>query len=685
MTGFRSNRPAIAALGAVLAIWTAGQAPAQAPQPAALAKPATAQPAADAPAALAPPTMLKPQRPLQTETPKPEAPAALPPGTGAVGPAVQVDALGQVDLETVGTLGPGNGGLGQNLWQGAGWGFVDRMFDRVPVKTPSPVMRGLMRRILLTSAEPPKRAAMAAAGADGAPKKPASLIAKRVRLLAGMGDVIGVSELLAAIPGNVTDPELLKVEADARFLANDNARACGIAMQQILAQDGPYWQKSMIFCQILAGDPAKAELGLSMMSELGTRAPEFMLLADRLLGGQKGEVASITNADGLLLAMVRAAEAPLPVDAVQSDRPGVLRAIAVNPNVSADIRLEAAERAEAAGALDTESMRQLYSSVQFEPGDLSKPLSRAQEIGGPPARALLYHAALSQTVPTAQAEIIGQALSAAVAEGRYGASARVFHPLVRKIEPSQAMLWFAPGAVRLMLSNQDLEGARPWLQLLQASALFHKESAAELVRLTPLARLVGSIGLENEPRDLDAWWQAIKGDAGAAAKAARLYALLSGLGDDVSLSAWRALEPAETPAPAGTGATPGDPALLFRLAAVTDAVTAWIEERRASLENAETKSLEGSAPVADASGGAVPGTVSAAAIDQPALPQPGAAAGPPPNRGEILLMALAALGNGGPGSASAFTLRQTVASLRVIGEEKAARGLALEAALAAGL
>jgi len=623
-----------------------------------------------APAALAPPQAL---RPAQAAKPAAgQAPAAPPPGPGRSEPGVEVNPLETVDLETVGTLGSGDGGLGMNLWQGADRAFVETMLDSLPARAPSPTMRGLMRRLLLTAAQPPKPKADAIPPSpDGEKTKVESLIARRVRLLAAMGDAAGVGDLLTAIPGNVTDSALLQVEANARFLANDNARACAIAAQQVATRDAAYWQRAMIFCQILAGEPGKAELGIAMLNELGQQSPAFNVLVDRLLGGTAGTVKSIADADGLLLAMARAAKAPLPEDAVKSDRPGVLRAISVNPNVAASIRLEAAERAEAAGALDTEALRQLYSSITFEPGDLNRPLSRADEIGGPVARALLYHSALSQSVPTAQAEIIARALNLAVTEGRYGAAARVFQPLVAKIPPSASLLWFAPDAVRLMLSNNDPEGAKNWFRLLQASALFDDQSKALLVRLTPLVRLVGTMGLEQEPRDLSVWWRAVAAEPGAAARAALLYGLLDGMGEDIPFEAWRepAAKVALAPPPASTEVPP---LLLFRLRAVTEKVEDWI---------ARGEAREGGGRVTEAPLGAAVASTGAV------LPrtQEGVAFEMPPHRGEMILMSMVALGDGGVAKASAPVMRQIVAGLSAVGLDAEARSLALEAALAAGL
>ncbi|MEQ8506846.1 MAG: hypothetical protein RIB80_16100 [Rhodospirillales bacterium] len=648
---------------------------------------AAAPAALQRPAALAPPRALKPHGPA--EKPAPEGPAstqaAPTPGKGSGGePGVEVDTLDQINPETAGSLGPDDGGLGFTLWQGTDRAFVTGMMGNLPVRAPSPVMRDLMRRLLLTAAQPPVTPEVqnSEGNTTEAPKtKPQSLIALRVKQLAAMGDVAGVGDLLAAIPGSITDTALLQVEANARFLANDNARACGITAQQIQAGGGAYWQKAMIFCQILAGEPEKAELGISMLNELGAKEPTFLALTDRLLGGASGALSTVTDADGLLLAMARASKTPLPADATRSDRPGVLRAIAVNPNVGSDIRLEAAERAEAAGALDTEALRQLYSSVSFEPGDLSRPLSRAEEIGGPVARALLYHSALSQTIPTAQAEIIGKALKIAVNEGRYGAAARVFHPLISKIPPSADLLWFAPDAVRLMLSNNDPEGAEAWFKLLQASALFQDDSRALLLRMTPLVRLVGTMGLENEPRDLNAWWAAMSGEHDAARRAALLYALLDGLGEDIPLEAWRAMGPVTD----RNAADDVHPALWFRLQAVTQRVEDWsaqAEAREKEIENSAALLAE-SSPTGMIDEPKVEAQLGTSDVSP--LPTGTEVVPLPPHRGEVILMVLAMLGDHGTAQASAPVLRQAVQSLRAIGLEQEAHDLALEAALAAGL
>ena len=58
---------------------------------------------------------------------------------------------------------------------------------------------------------------------------------------------------------------------------------------------------------------------------------------------------------------------------------------------------------------------------------------------------------------------------------------------------------------------------------------------------------------------------------------------------------------------------------------------------------------------------------------------------PRPRVGEIILLSLIALGEGGPGQAGPIVLSQVMHSLSVIGLDAEVRALALEAVVAAGL
>src|SRR5690606_12542288 len=145
----------------------------------------------------------------------------------------------------------------------------------------------------------------------------------------------------------------------------------------------------------------------------------FLRLAAALSGAGKATIDNMREPTPLLLAMARSAQAQLPKDVACTDRPALLRAIATSPNAASEMRLDAAERAEASGALATDSLRESYAAATFGDADRANPLSRADQIGGPAGRALLYVTATANQVPSARAEIVSHALQEAQTAGRY--------------------------------------------------------------------------------------------------------------------------------------------------------------------------------------------------------------------------------------------------------------------------
>jgi hypothetical protein len=557
---------------------------------------------AEPPAPAAPTT--EPSRPTAT----PVAPA------GPSDPGVRVDTLQGVDPDTAGTLSESQGGFGINMWQGTPRSLVEALLPRLPIGASSPAMRDLMHRLLLSTAAVPQ-------GKSGG----TSLAAMRVELLANMGDQTGVNTLLDAIPNRAADERLLRLEADARFLANDNARACVLASGQIRERRDVFWNKAFVFCQALAGELGRAQLGVAVLREVGENDPAFFQFMDRLTGiGGSATLQSLPNARPLHLAMARAAKVQLPKDVVEAKNPGMLRTVAISPNAPVELRLEAAERAEAAGALLTDALRQLYTGVSFSEQELSSPLSKSDPQKGPMGRALLYRTALVQTVPTAQAEAVARALALGREGGRYGSTVRVFAPILKRIPPSAELAWFAPEALRAALSIQDHELAKGWVALLSASALFNQESAAALASLMPLARLAGSSDAEKwQAAEIAAWWDRVKGQEGARAQAALLFSLLEAVDEPVPPGLWDSL----LDGPPRLNATVLQPAWWFRI------------------ESA-------------AKGGRI---------------------------GETVLLALIALGEGGPAQSDIVGLMRILTNLKAVGLKNEARTLAVEAAMAAGL
>ncbi len=559
------------------------------------------------------------QAPAPAATSAPTQTPAEPLSSGGI----QEQPLQAIDADSVGTLSAAEGGFGEAMWRGTPRALVERVLPHLPIAGDSAAMQGLARRLLLSAAVPPP--------AEGG--KRGGLLATRAELLLRMGAFEAVDALLAVTPNRTEDPALARIEANARFLANDNARACSLVATRVRDTDTDYWQKALIFCQVLANQVAQANLGVSLLREAKVDDPPFYTVVDALIdgAGKDGRTGKTAKAldkmptpTPLILAMARAAGMQLPADVLALNQPGALRVVATSPNGPVELRLDAAERAEAAGALPVETLRQIYMAVEFPDEALANPLSRAEAQSGPVSRALLFRAAQLQTVPIAQAEAIGRAFQLARKGDRQPSAARTFLPILKRIPPSAELLWFAPEAVRAFLLGGDAEMAKSWFGILRASALFNPESATAVTALRPILRLAGSAEVADwKPEDLSAWWANAKKTETGRSQAGLLISLF------------------------------------------------------------------------DAFGEAVPGDLSAELVDQPGrlmapVPEPplwfrlrdAAAAG---RIGETVLLSLVTLGDEGPTAVDPMALHDVLSRLRAVQLESDARALAVEAVLAAGL
>jgi hypothetical protein len=491
------------------------------------------------------------------------------------------------------------------------------MLPQMPAASISPTLRNLMRRLLLTSAKPPA----------GDAKK--SLLALRVAQLAAMGDTDGMNALLAMAPNSDSDPALLRVQADALFVAGNNDGACKLVADQTSSVSDVYWRKADIFCRALAGDQERAALGADLLREHGEKDPLFFDLLDTLTGVSKPKIDSMAKAQPLHIAMARAAKIAVPGDLAAANQPTLIRMIALSPGLPPEQRLEAAERAEAMGLIETKTLREIYAGMTFSKEQLEKALSTAQADHNPMSRALLYVRASRETVPTALAQIIQQALTLALAGGLYQTQARVYHDLIMSLPPTGDLLWLAPEASRALIVTGEQAGVNRWFDLLRAGAVMDEKTAQVRNRLVPLARLAGLISDEDwNPDSIAQWYAAVSiTDAGTPAdpddvraQAVLLFNLLEAMGDTVPDSMW------EKTVSGGSAVVPN--------------AGLWRQLQAAS----------------------VAGRV-----------------------GETVMLSSVAIGPGQLGETDATVLRFVVESLRGVGAVPDARSLALEAAISGGI
>lgn len=567
------------------------------------------------------PNAAEPARPTPLQAPRQPLP---PPRAGLP----VVEELTEVDPSVTGLLDDGNGGLGVDMWNGTSRARVEALLPRLPAANVSPVMQDLVRRLLLTTAAVP-------AGEGHA----ASLLGVRVERLMAAGRIADVNELLRLAATPVQDPALSRAEIDALLLAGDFNSACQKVPALAAADPRGYMLKALAFCRALDRDEAAVTLATALLRDQGPQGDEAFFNLIAALPGGGGPAAAVTtlvDPSPLHLAMLRAANQRVPADAIGGAEPAILWAIATAPrpdptDISPEV-LQAAERAEAAGALATDVLATIYSTVAYSQQQIDAALDTAARERGPRVNALLFQAATVWTDPKQRSAALAAAFKVAREDGLLVTAGRVNRDNLRAIQPAPELLSFAPDAVRAALAAGDLETAWRWADLVlrEAGSITPRgpntaaiESAAQL---WPLLQLADPQGARSRAADrARSWWQDLpKVPEGAAAdRRALLYGLYGALDEALPNEAWEPL----IAGPLTISARAPSPSLARLLS-----------------DAAEAKRI-----------------------------------------GETVLLSLLALGELGPEGSEAGTLQPVIRALRAIGFDREARAIAVEAALGHGI
>ncbi len=437
---------------------------------------------------------------------------------------IEVNRLGSIDLEAVGTLDSGNGGLGRNMWRGSKRHVVLRLMSRLSDQIDSPSLRELAGRLLLSAAVPP--AAQVGGPAD-------SLLKLRIEHLAALGQIEGLEELLRVVPERNADESIQRARVEAYLLAGNADQACR-SVRNVVGQgeQSLYWQKALVFCQIHAGEMAGAALGVGLLREQSSGDEDnFIALAEAASGGAS-DIPVIGNPSVFELSILQRLDASLADETAQEIHPGMLFAMARSPDLELERRIEVAEEAVALGVLPAADLGLLYSEVEIAEADLAAFRSRAVEWEGSRARALRYQAAMAaKASPKDKLDMIVAALDAAPSPQDYLAVARLYEPLLLVLDPSAQLSDFTSTAGLALFALGRFQKAEAWMVLARQEAMTTPTAAAAVTALWPYARLAG---LPSVPwdGDLNAWISANQGEDPAAlsSRVALLQIALRALG-----------------------------------------------------------------------------------------------------------------------------------------------------------
>lgn len=588
--------------------------------------------------------------------PDPNAPQEPTPDTSIA--AVELAAPG---IDRLGLVSTGKGGFAPDLWSGTDPGFLKQILPLFPARVNSPAERRLAQNLLLSPGAPPAAApadGAAGAGSDAPQAAPASgetmdaatLLQARVQNLMAMGDWADAVALIELVPADQMTDALRRSHVEAELASDHLNAACAGGQTALQGSTDIYWQELQVFCQFATEQGTAAALGLDVLREQKVDDPGFFWAVDLLQGGRKPAPQSVTTLTPLLYAMIRKAGVTLPPALAKTGDtplPGLMSMLARIPTAdeglpgdkpitdpsrrdrqrkAVEARIVLAEQAVAAGSLDPEYLRELYKGIDLKQ-DTDLPLLTKvapEDIRG---RALLFQSALTQTVPTARAEVITRAVELARLDGGekgpdLAVVGRAYAAMLGEMEVSGEMVWFAGTAARALLAAGELQKAKAWLDLVHSMSRNSLEAGVIADNLWPLERLLSPAEGEM-PAGAIRTWAASVPEVVRASQRQMLYTLFIAVGESVNPGAFAQ----------GLADSADQDAPNIR-PAVWNGLTAAARAKRV---------------------------------------------------GETAALSLIALGGDGPAKASSAALQKVIESLMAVGRDADARALAVESALIHGL
>jgi hypothetical protein len=439
MIGSRVNA-FLAVLAASTSLAVAAEPEAQGP---AKTAPRTLTPQAEPPAD--PATATVQTGPIEQTVPdKPGAPT---------GPRVTVTDLAAIDPAGAGLLSAGSGGFASSLWSGSARPAIASRIAQLPSAPNSPAMQNLLKRVLLTQANPP---------AGEAPPDEPSFLAQRLQKLVANG-LVDEAAMLGAQSAR-TDNFARQAWAEALLLQGRDGDACGDSTSPRQSSNDPYWLKLRVFCYLAQKDEAAATLTLNVMRERSINDDAFFTLADAITNDGPANVTALPTPSGLHLAMLRKAGASAPAALAG----WVPAAQLLSQSSDPALRLTAVERATLASLGSIDELREAYQAETFTPDQLDDPEEWAAKL--PPARAnaLYFRSIAARTVPTARAAAFAAALQRAESQNRFALFATLSAGIAQQMAPSQDTAWVAPNVARVLLYARRDKAAEQWLIVLNS-------------------------------------------------------------------------------------------------------------------------------------------------------------------------------------------------------------------------
>ena len=461
---------------------------------------------------------------------------------------VMITELPITNIRWIGNLGKKDGGLGLEMWKGTDSTFALTILKLLPVNAPSPAMRNLAKRLLLSDAFQPSKKeekGLQAISPSGKPiiseDQEATFLPLRFAKLASLGAKNELIELGNLVPTEDMLGVLAKEAIYARLLSGETNKVCDEVIELAKRTNESYWRKALIVCQLILGNRDDALLSLELLlAELDSEDKFSKLIYT--LADETNQIEFDKNSIYFKILI-----AVLPGKQLDKHRlnldPSGLSVVAKNSNLSWKIRMLAAEKAVLAGSLSSIYLGELATQFEFEENIFSRAASESKSMEGFMARALLLKAAALNTSFIERARFLRLLLDSADSDEIFQVYASVIMPILLTVKPRHDLIWFASSATRASIAGGNYILASEWLAVLAKTLDLDYEASGSLLRLLPLIAIAGQPlpkpFSEEQATDV---WSGLSDNFSREDKekrASRLLVLLSAMGIEPRAGAWK--------------------------------------------------------------------------------------------------------------------------------------------------
>ena len=449
---------------------------------------------------------------------------------------ISIGELEAIDVESIGLLAEGDGGLGADLWNRSDRHQVEMLVSQIPTKIRSRAGHNLLKLLVLSSTRPPKK--------NG---NSLDFLQVRLKVLVDLGEFESFVELLSKVPDNAITEDIKKLNTDVLLLMGDIETGCKVVDSQVQHGESLYWQKALFICQLMNGETARAALTLSLLREQNDDLDTGFLELGSLSLGEISALSTALTPNALNFALLLGTEEHIPEHWLLHAGPAIQRAIAESATIPLATRLVAAEHAAEMGAFSATDVGRLYRLMKFNEDELDNAITVAERMGGAMGRALLHQASRQKQKFEQRAALLLASWGNSLTTGNVILAALVNNESFLTLPIDNQIAYGAPQISRALLASGSTEEFQLWLNFIDESAEIDAIFDNVLSSLMPLV-VITKVDTARSwyPQLAERWWNTIPiSDTTGASRnleqANRLFVILDALGYTISQSGWNLL------------------------------------------------------------------------------------------------------------------------------------------------